>query len=133
MICVFCTLFVRDYHYGVAVLVNSLCGAGFAGTVCAGFHGPLPPWAEGHAKPVGRGRWEMEVTPKVRIVFLELDTEVHFADFKPEFLLQVESWAGSESDAVIYCDPDLVFQTDWHYIVDWLSCGVAVCDDVNSP
>jgi hypothetical protein len=132
MNCVVCTLFEHHYHYGAAVLVNSLCEGGFHGTVYAGFRGPLPPWAEPHAKAAGPGRWEMEVTPQVRIVFLALETEAHFTNYKPDFLLQVERLAG-DSEAAIYCDPDIVFNGSWGYVEEWLTCGVALCEDVNSP
>ncbi len=129
----FCTLFEHHYHLGAAVLVNSLVRAGFNGTVYAGFRGPLPPWAEAKAKVKGENQWEMTVTPEVRIVFLALQTTAHFTNFKPDFLLQVERIAGPETEAVIYCDPDIVVTTNWTYIEEWLTCGVALCEDVNSP
>jgi hypothetical protein len=133
MKCVVATLFERNYHLGAAVLVNSLCKAGFKGTVYAGFRGPLPPWAEQPARRLEDGRWEMPVSPDVRIVFLRLETPAHLTNFKPDFLLQIETLAGAESEAVIYCDPDIVINVDWRYIEDWLSCGVALCEDINSP
>jgi len=133
MKCVVCTLFERHYHWGVAVLVNSLCHAGFKGTIYAGFRGPLPPWAERQVRMLKPGQWEMEVSPDVRILFLLLETPVHFTNFKPDFLLQIEALAGAESEAVIYCDPDIIVQTHWRFIEDWLTCGVALCADVNSP
>jgi hypothetical protein len=130
--CVVCTLFEHHYHVGAAVLVNSLCRSGFAGTVYAGFRGPLPPWAESRVKAVGEGRWEMDVSPKVRVVFLALETEAHFTNYKPDFLFQVERLAG-DSEAAIYFDPDIVFNGSWSYLEEWLTCGVALCEDVNSP
>lgn len=133
MNCVVCTLFERDYHFGVAVLVNSLCRAGFKGTVCAGFRGPLPPWTQGRLKTLENGQWEMAVMPDVRLLFLQLDTPAHLTNFKPDFLLQVEAIPGLESETVIYCDPDIVIESDWRFFEDWLSCGVALCEDVNSP
>jgi hypothetical protein len=133
MKCVIATLFEHDYHLGVAVLVNSLCESGFAGTIYAGFRGPLPPWAQKQARAVDERRWEMTVTPAVRIVFMALDTPAHFTNYKPDFLFRVETLAGAESEAVIYCDPDLVVNTKWKFIEEWISCGVALCEDVNSP
>jgi len=133
MKCVVCTLFEHHYHWGVAVLVNSLCQAGFQGTIYAGFRGPLPPWAEHQVRLLEPNQWEMQVSPDVRIHFLRLETSAHFTNFKPDFLLQIEPMASKESDAVIYCDPDIVINTNWRFVDDWLSCGVALCEDVNSP
>jgi hypothetical protein len=130
--CVVCTLFEHHYHFGTAALVNSLCRGGYVGTVYAGFRGSLPPWASSRARIVAAGQWEMQVSRDVRLVFLALETRSHFTNYKPEFLLQLETLA-SDSEAVIYCDPDLVLNGKWSYLEDWLTCGVAVCEDVNSP
>src|ERR1700692_3483093 len=132
MRCVVCTLFERHYHFGVAVFVNSLCKSGYNGTVYAGFRGPLPPWAEGSAKLLPNGHWELQVSPEVRIIFVPLKTSAHLTNYKPDFMLQVEALAAAESDALIYCDPDIVLNVAWGYIEVWISCGVAVCEDVNS-
>jgi hypothetical protein len=133
MKCVVCTLFEHHYHFGVAALVNSLCKSGYKGTVYAGFRGSLPPWAEGPAKLLSNGHSELQVTPEVRVLFIPLTTSAHLTNYKPDFMLQVETLAAAESDAVIYCDPDIVINIEWNYIEDWISCGVAVCEDVNSP
>jgi hypothetical protein len=125
-----CTLFERQYHLGVAVLVNSLAHAGYTGVVHAGFRGPLPTWAEA-AQPRDENTSELAVAGGLRIVFIRLLTDVHFANFKPDFMRQV--FARSKADAVLYFDPDVVVNTTWRYIEEWLSCGIAVCDDVNSP
>jgi len=125
-----CTLFERQYHLGVAVLVNSLARAGYTGVVHAGFRGPLPPWGE-DAEPRGENAWELPVADGLRVLFLRLQTEAHFANYKPDFMKQV--LARSDADAVLYFDPDVVVNTTWRYLEEWLSCGVAVCDDVNSP
>jgi hypothetical protein len=125
-----CTLFERQYHLGVAVLVNSLVRAGYTGMVHAGFRGPLPPWADG-AKQQDTDTWELTVTGDLRILFIRLETTAHFANFKPDFMLQI--LARTDADAVLYFDPDVVVNATWRYMEEWLSCGVAVCDDVNSP
>jgi hypothetical protein len=125
-----CTLFEKDYHLGVAVLVNSLARAGFTGTVRAGFRGPLPPWARG-AKQTNATTWELAIPSGPQIVFTQIGTDAHFANFKPEFMLRI--FDASDAEAVLYFDPDVVVNTTWRYLEDWLSCGVAVCDDVNSP
>ena len=133
MKCVICTLFEHHYHYGVAVFVNSLCQSGFTGTVYAGFRGPVPGWAKSSAKLLPNGHLELIVTPEVRIIFIPLQTRAHFANYKADFMLQIETIAAAESDALIYCDPDIVINSEWSYIENWLTCGVAICEDVNSP
>jgi hypothetical protein len=133
MKCVVCTLFEHHYHFGLAVFVNSLCKSGYAGTVYAGFRGPLPPWAQNSAKLLPNGHSEFQVSPEVRLVFIPLTTSAHLTNYKPDFMLQVEALASAGSDALIYCDPDIVINIKWPYIEDWISCGVAVCEDVNSP
>lgn len=129
----FCTLFERHYHFGVAVLANSLCASGFKGTLYAGFRGPLPPWAEDEVDMIESGKWEMKISPEVRLVFLLLDTPAHFTNYKPDFLLQIAEIAGTENDTMVYCDPDIVINETWSYFEDWLTCGVALCEDINSP
>ena len=133
MRCVVCTLFEHHYHFGVAVLVNSLCKSGYRGTVYAGFRGALPPWAKPTAQFLPNGQWELRVSPDVQIIFIHLQTTAHLTNYKPDFMLQVEALASAESDALIYCDPDIVVNIKWIYIEDWMTCGVAVCEDVNSP
>jgi hypothetical protein len=126
-----CTLFEKQYHLGVAVLVNSLARAGFRGDVHLGFRGPLPPWTDGRVTQQDATTWQMQVTEGPRLIFSHIETDAHFTNFKPEFMLQVLD--KSDADSVLYFDPDIVVNTTWHYLEEWLSCGVAVCDDVNSP
>ena len=133
MRCVVCTLFEHHYHLGVAVLVNSLIRWGFKGPIYAGFRGSLPPWAESQGQRKSNGHIELQVSPDVRIIFVPLETSAHLTNYKPDFMLQVEQWAAEGSDALIYCDPDVVLDIEWGYIEDWLTCGVAVCEDINSP
>jgi hypothetical protein len=125
-----CTLFEKQYHLGVAVLVNSLARAGFTGTVHAGFRGPLPPWAKDAVRK-DDATWETVISNGPTLVFHEIETGAHFTNFKPEFMLRI--LAQSDADAVLYFDPDVVVNATWRYLEEWLSCGVAVCDDVNSP
>jgi hypothetical protein len=125
-----CTLFEKQYHLGVAVLINSLARAGFTGEFHAGFRGPLPPWA-GNAIQRDAATWDMPVEGGLRLVLKQVETSAHFTNYKPDFML--ETLAVSDADAVIYFDPDVVVNATWRYLEEWLSCGVAVCDDVNSP
>jgi len=129
----FCTLFEQHYHFGIAVLANSLCASGFKGSIYAGFRGPLPPWAGDRVNMTESGKWEMEITPEVRIVFLLLETPAHFTNYKPDFLLQIAGLPAAEDCTLVYCDPDIIINEMWDYFEDWLTCGVALCEDINSP
>jgi hypothetical protein len=133
MKCAVCTLFEGHYHLGVAVWINSMVKWGYKGNIYAGFRGPLPPWAEAGSKRLPNGHTELQVTPDVRLVFMPLETTAHLTNFKPDFMLQIEALAAAETDALVYFDPDIVLDIEWKFIEEWLTCGVAVCEDVNSP
>jgi len=133
MRCAVCTLFEGDYHLGAAVLINSLVRAGFAGTVHAGFRGPLPAWAERQVRALNPGEWEMQVTPEIRLRLITIKSEGHLTNLKPDFLLDVERAVRAETDALLFFDADLAVNIEWSYIEEWLSCGVTLCEDVNSP
>ena len=133
MRCVVCTLFERDYHLGAAVLINSLAAAGFQGEVYAGFRGLLPPWAKDRASEAGGDIWRMNAAPGIDLRLVRLATPAHLTNYKPEFFLKIEELAGAASDALVYLDPDIVIDTPWRFIEEWLTCGVALCEDINSP
>jgi hypothetical protein len=116
------TLFEGDYHLGAAALINSLCAAGFDGTVVCGHRGPPPPWA-----PAARQLGPVEVE------FVALETKAHLTNYKPEFLLQV--WTGRHPAAhrIFYFDPDILVRAPWRFFEEWADYGVALVEDVNSP
>ena len=126
-----CTLFEGHYHHGVAVLVNSLHAHGFRGTVWAGYRGALPPWA-GAAREAGTFS-EMKVGDGVAIRFVPLTTTEHLTNYKATFLIEVMERHEPTAAAVFYFDPDIVVVGRWGFYEDWIECGVALCEDVNSP
>lgn len=116
-----CTLFEGSYSLGVGALVNSLVAAGFKGIVYAGHRGQAPDWDLGALRKAG-----------VDIQFTELKTTYHLTNYKPDFMLQV---FGSQPNIsrLCYLDPDIVILSPWVYFEEWLACGIALCEDVNSP
>ncbi|MBC7365268.1 MAG: hypothetical protein H7343_00430 [Undibacterium sp.] len=116
------TLFEGDYHLGAAALINSLCAAGFAGTVVCGHRGPVPPWAgaAGRLGPVG-------------VQFIALTTTAHLTNYKPEFLLRVWNELHPAAVQLFYFDPDIVIRAPWSFFEEWAGYGVALVEDVNSP
>jgi hypothetical protein len=131
-----CTLFEKHYHHGVMGLVNSLARRGFRGTIYAGFRGALPPWAAA-AKPAAASGWpaacELSIDGDCTVALIPLHTDAHFTNFKPQFMLQVFGLASPPPDVLFYLDPDICVASDWPFFADWSSCGIALCEDVNSP
>ena len=126
-----CTLFEKNFHYGLAALVNSLYNNGYRGAVYVGFRGELPPWA----KPVSeRGDVSVfRVAEGLEICFLRLETAVHLANYKPDFMLDVWDSHCPNSEQLFYFDPDIVIKCRWEFFEEWAKKGIALCEDVNSP
>jgi hypothetical protein len=135
MVTAVCTLFEGDYHCGVASLFNSLIRNGYRGRVFAGYRGARPDWSR-PAKPAVVGSlneaWILEVLDGCEVVLVPLDTDMHFANFKPDFMLSLLDQQPS-IDYLFYLDPDICLVRDWQFVEEWASCGVALCEDVNSP
>ena len=47
----------------------------------------------------------------------------------------LELWEGpaKDSEALFYFDSDIIVDDSWSCFEQWANCGVAVCEDVNSP
>jgi len=133
---VVCTLFEGNYHHGVACLANSLYANNFRGIIYVGFRGKLPAWtASGQVLEIDK--WNtatvLDVTADLQLIFLALDTEHHLTNYKPDFMLELLDGPASSADAIFYFDPDIVVAKDWLFFQQWVSCGVALCEDINSP
>jgi len=131
-----CTLFEGDYHKGLAGLVNSLARQGFQGPIYAGYRGSIPYWAESSTlvqlERFGSAR-KLQVSAQIDLYFMVLQTDYHFTNYKPDFMLELWAGAASNSDYLIYVDPDIVMTAGFRDIRQWLDSGVALCEDVNSP
>ncbi len=127
MISAVCTLFENDYHYGVGALVNSLYRNGFRGIIWAGYRGELPFWAID--SQLGDNFHEFPVADECVIRFVKLQTSMHFANYKPTFMLSIWSDFSSEIDRLCYFDPDIVIKCRWTFYEEWLSRGIAMCED----
>ncbi|MEI6561009.1 MAG: hypothetical protein WCO68_02875 [Verrucomicrobiota bacterium] len=126
-----CTLFEGGYHYGLGPLANSLHASGFRGVIWAGYRGPLPAWAHPVVEAGAYG--EFQVAEGCVIRFVPLDTTAHFTNYKPDFMLHIFATCAPDCDGLFYLDPDIVACNAWACFEEWITCGVAVCEDVNSP
>ena len=52
---------------------------------------------------------------------------------KPSVMLTILRTHAAGAKRVFYFDVDLVVRAPWRFFRDWVSCGIAVCRDVNEP
>jgi hypothetical protein len=126
-----CTLYEGDFDHGLAALANSLVHAGYRGDLFAGFRGELPAWATAEKGPGGIAGTACHA--EVRVVFVRLETTMHFGCYKPDFLRRVLNDLAPAAGAAAYTDPDLVVEAPWSLLEPWIHSGIALCEDVNSP
>jgi hypothetical protein len=131
-----CTIFEGHYHYGVAALSNSLYKQGFRGTIYIGYRGKLPKWAmSGKRESIGKWKEAITLTPVkgLQLIFLHLDTTYNLANYKPDFMLELWQGPAKEAQRFFYFDTDIIIDMSWSCFEQWVNCGVALCEDVNSP
>ena len=136
MISSVCTLFEGHYHFGVATLFNSLYKSGFRGTVYVGYRGELPDWAlKGKHESIGKWNDAIIVKPieGLSLVFLFLTTNYSLTNYKPDFMLELWDGPAKNADALFYFDPDILVYDSWICFEQWVNCGVALCEDMDSP
>jgi len=124
-----CTLFEGDYHLGLAAFINSLVRAGYNGTIWAGFRGDLPPWID-QLRRLNSNSNEYMVTDLVLLVFVPVVTDMHFANHKPQFMLDLINGPARECKYLWYFDPDIFIRCRWSFFMDWQRHGIALCQDL---
>jgi hypothetical protein len=133
---VICTLFEKKYHLGVGALVNSLHKQGFKGDIYAGFTGSLPSWTDAAVINEALGDMKgktLKIAGEINLHFLELGTDYHLANYKPDFMLSLLNNVAKDATGIFYFDPDIVVVRSWDIFEEWIQCGITVCEDVNSP
>ncbi|MCD0486865.1 hypothetical protein LPB86_01405 [Pedobacter sp. MC2016-14] len=133
---VICTLFEGSYDLGVVALVNSLYKNGFRGEFYAGYRGNMPKWANSaqlNKEIQWAGCKSMNVAEGIILHFLPVATNYHLTNYKPDFMLDLLNGPAKDADGMFYFDPDIVVTAPWSFLSRWINCGVALCEDVNSP
>ena len=129
---VVCTVFEKNYHYGVGALANSLYAGGYRGILYTGYRGPLPPWVK-DATIDTEGNTEFVVAPDLSIYFVPQDTDEMLANIKPDLIQQIWERYGDTIENVFYIDCDIIVKARWENMEEWARHGVALCEDMNSP
>lgn len=122
-----CTLFEKDYHYGVGVLTNSLYNHGFRGVVWAGYRGQIPNWAQSVKQT--ETYQEFSVGENCVIRFVELTTSRHLAFYKSKFMEDILEYYDPDIDGIFYFDPDIVNKSNWDFYQRWIQKGITLCGD----
>ena len=122
-----CTLFERDYHYGVAALINSLFHKGFLGIFWAGYKGDLPFWASGAES---RGAYMEKKIQGITIRFVEIKENVFLNNYKPQFMRMILQTLSQKCESLFYFDSDILIKAPWDFFEKWIEHGIAVCEDM---
>jgi hypothetical protein len=125
-----CTLFEKNYHYGLGGLANSLFHHGFRGVIWAGYRGPLPPWAS-PVQDAGAFQ-EYRVTDGFAVRFVPLGTQLHFTNYKPDFILEIFERYDPLLQTLFYFDPDIVINCRWSFYEEWADFGIALVQDITN-
>jgi hypothetical protein len=127
-------LFEGHYHYGVAALINSLFKHGFKGDFYAGYRGALPPWAKGKKSDIfdWKDCTTVHISNEVRVHFLPLNSDYHFANYKPDFVIQLRTHLDKNVSGVFYFDPDIVIKCRWSFYEEWLKIGVPLVHEITN-
>jgi hypothetical protein len=126
-----CTVFEGHYHKGVAGLANSLAANGYEGIIWAGYKGNLPPWAKIESNNNGVER--MTVSETLTICFVKLAADTFLPYCKPDFMLDVMTNKLPTVKNIFFFDCDIIVKCRFSYFEEWIACGIALCEDVNSP
>jgi hypothetical protein len=123
-------LYEGDYHLGVAALINSLVAAGFTGSIVVACRGAPPPWVS-LLERIGPSD-VFAVGEATRMKFTVIDSETHFSSLKAALMLSlIRDNPGVE--LISYFDPDITVRCAWRFFDDWVSRGVALCEDLSNP
>jgi hypothetical protein len=126
-----CTVFEGHYHKGVAALVNSLYVNGYEGAIWIGYKGNLPPWAKIQSNENGIA--VMSVCDNLTLHFVLFPKEAFLPYSKPDFMLEILEKHEPQADNIFYIDCDIVVKCRFSYLEEWITYGVALCEDMNSP
>lgn len=123
------TLFEGVYHIGLAGLINSLVKFNYKGNIWIGYRGDLPPWINQFEHNKIEDYLKVYITDEVQANFIFLNTDIHFTNYKPYFLSIIKDLCAKDIQGLFYFDPDIIINQKWDFFENWISYGVAICED----
>ena len=116
------TLVEESYLIGAVTLYNSLIRNGFAGKYIIGYRN--------YNKLPIRSKQSIEGCDKSEIELIEVDTKLHFTNYKPQFMKRILA-EYSDIEKITYLDPDIVLASPFEWIDKWCEGGPLASSDVN--
>ena len=130
-----CTLFEGHYHFGVAVLINSLSNQGFKGSIYVGYKGKLPSWSDPATDDANinwKGAKTLTLNTELKVHFLPVLIDYQLTNYKPEFMLEIFNRLRPDVNRIAYFDPDIIIKCRWDFFETWMSHGVAMVHEISA-
>ena len=122
---VICMLYEKDYHLGVAALINSIVNGGYRGLFWIGYRGQLPPWT----RQLQQREDRLYQVGEALLGFELIDGPGHFTQFKPEFMNSIIDRRIAKKN-LWYFDPDITVRCNWEFFERWIEFGVCLCQEI---
>lgn len=119
-----CTLYQKEYNYGVAALLNSLFKSGYAGEFYIGFNESLPSWTLQLEKV---SPYVYSINNQIIVHFLVVEQNMHYGYYKPFFINHLQTTYNL--DKIYYFDPDICTIAKWDFFDNWVNSGISLCAD----
>jgi hypothetical protein len=121
-----CTLYEKDYDFGVGALCNSIIKSGFKGKIIVGYKGKTPFWLNQFQKV--NDSYQLN-DGKIQLELVNLDhIDYHLGYYKPKFIHYcLKTFPNLKT--ISYFDPDITLKCSWSFMSKWINCGVALATD----
>jgi lipopolysaccharide biosynthesis glycosyltransferase len=124
-----CTLYEKEYHYGLGALINSLSLSGFQGNIWAARRDhSIPFWFKQEQSTEPHPTYRP--TPDIKVQLIQRNPPHHLSHDKALWIQEVLHKYDPQADKLFYFDCDIIVLRKWKLFEDWVSSGVALCEDI---
>jgi hypothetical protein len=114
------TIFEKDYHFGAAILLNSLYESGYRGLFVLIHRGIEPHWLENAIETFDKRG--------IRLSAEKIDSNRHLAQAKPSEALRLIK-EHPACHKIFYFDSDIVVKCGWEFIEKWADFGISLIEE----